>query len=449
MQTSRHCWMQSCHSVAVDPYKESSASISAPGQAEWERELTFRLFRLISVFGYMHANDEIAKRPAITISGVKIMNLSKKQNYTHVLGFAALATTLVWATSLAGVAQADRTIRLEAGTVLPVRLNDTLSSKEAHKGDSFTATLRTDDASENYQGLPTGTKIEGVVQLARPQKDKDPGVLDVSFQRLRMPDGRSYAIDGSLIGLDNKSVERRSDGRLVAKPSHKNDRLTYVGYGAGAGLIVGLLTKHALEDTVIGGGLGYLFGALQKGHSDARDVVLKPGTEMGVRLDRQVSVTGYSDNYRDDNAKYHRYTGDGDNNDTRIDNGNRFHEDRTDIGVMVGDNNVRFASTARPTLVRSVVMVPLFPVLTAAHVPYNYRTAQSTITATGPTNSVRMTVGSRIMIVNGDRRVRLEEPVQKLNGTIYVPMKALELATGQEVSYDSGSRTVLLNPVDR
>ena len=154
---------------------------------------------------------------------------------------------------------------------------------------------------------------------AHAKKDNDPGVLDLAFRTLRLPDGHSYPIEGSLIGLDNKSVEKRDDGRLVAKPGHTTDRLTYVGYGAGAGLIVGLLTKHGLEDTAIGGGLGYLFGALQKGGSkQARDVDLKVGSELGVRLDRSVALADYGsqddyNNYRsrnDDTGKFHRANGD-------------------------------------------------------------------------------------------------------------------------------------------
>lgn len=385
------------------------------------------------------------------------MNLKNSWKYTQVLGFTALASTLVWATTLSGVAQAERTIRLDAGSVIPVRLNDRLSSNESHKGDTFVATIRTDESADNYLGLPAGTRVEGVVQAAHPQRDRDPGVLDISFQRLRLPDGRSYAIDGSLIGLDNKSIERRSDGRMVAKPGHKNDRLTYVGYGAGAGLIVGLLTKHALEDALIGGGLGFLFGSVQKGHSDARDVVLKPGTEMGVRLDRGVNVTSSIDDNRDtryDNrdTRYHRANGDYNDYDRQYNTDNRYDWNRdnsTDIGVLVDDTNVRFASTARPIMSQNVVLVPLFPVLKAARVPYTYNTERATISATGQGDSVRFRVGSRIAIVNGDQRVRLEAPVQKLNGTVYVPMRALAMTTGQDVSYDSGTRTIMMTPKDR
>jgi len=379
----------------------------------------------------------------------------------HVVTLAALIT---W--GAASGALASRTIHLDSGSVIPVRLNDSISSADSHKGDSFTTTVRGGDA-EDY-GLPAGTKIEGVVEGARPQRDKDPGILEVHFDRVRLPDGHSYPINGSLIGLDNKSVDRRSDGRLIAKPSHRNDRLTYAGYGAGAGLIVGLLTKHPLEDTVLGGLLGYGFSALQKGHSDARDVVLKPGAEMGVRIDRSATLTSYDENmdtrYRHDensDTRYHRGEGPdrlaNDRQDygigDRVDRPSDRYErpidrpsdrsDYADVGVMVDDKDVRFDSTARPILSRdNVVLVPVAPVLRAARVPYNY--ASGRLSATGSSESVRAAVGSSIAIVNGERRTRMEAPVQRLNGAVYVPLKFLSLATGYDVRYDAPSRTVIL-----
>jgi len=351
-------------------------------------------------------------------------------------------------------ALAGRTVRLEAGTVIPVRLNDTLSSSDSHKGDTFTTTVRSTDTGD--YGLPEGTNIDGVVTGVRPQRDKDPGIIELAFRRVQLPDGRSYPIEGSLIGLDNKSVDRRSDGRLIAKPAHKNDRLTYAGYGAGAGLIVGLLTKRPLEDALLGGLLGYGFSALQKGHSDARDVVLKPGAEMGVRMDRQAVLTTYQDersdrDYRNSDRPRYHYSdradygvGGREHGETYRSDQNLTNYDPGDIGVMIDDRDVRFDSNARPILSRNdVVLVPVAPVLRAAKVPYTYNGRYETLRATGTLEPVRLTVGSSIA-VHGDRRIKLEGPVQRINGTLYVPMKALALATGYDVHYDSGSRTVVL-----
>jgi hypothetical protein len=284
--------------------------------------------------------------------------------------------------------------------------------------------------------------------MARPRRDNDPGVLDLEFRRLKLPSGESFPIEGSLIGLDNKSVRKTSDGKLIATPDHRNNRLTYVGIGAGAGLVIGALTKHTLEDTVIGGGLGYLFGALEKGHSQARDVNLKSGTEIGVRLDQRLTLASYDDRGRipqgDSTQRYHRaQDGIGDNRDNQDRTG-----DNAGIGVLIGDRNVRFDSNAQPIMSRGVVLVPVRPVLDAMRVSYRYDSTSKVIRATGDQGSMRLRLGSSVAVLGDGSRVRLDAPAQRLNGTIYVPMRFLELATGRNVSYDEGSRTVIIDQGD-
>jgi len=363
------------------------------------------------------------------------------------LGTAALAGNMIWlSVPSVSAAEMDRSLVLDAGTVLPARLNDTLSSQDSRRGDSFTATLNTND-SGYYNQLPDGTRIEGVVQTARPQDGKDPGMLELKFQRLRFPDGRSVPIDGSLIGLDNKSVTRTADGRLIAKPNHRNDRLTYLGYGAGAGLIIGALTKHTLEDTLIGGGLGYLFGSLQKGNNNPSNITLKPGSQLGVRLDHRVVYSSDTSDTQGsygqtDSQRYYRTHG-----SDRHDNINA-GVNATDVGVLVGDQNVSFDSTARPVMSRGTVLIPFRPVLKAAHVDFDYNADRGVLTAMAPDNTVKAYVGSRIARLSDGSRVRMEAPVQRLNGTLYVPVKFLSLATGQRVHWDPESRTIEIAPND-
>lgn len=370
------------------------------------------------------------------------MRLWSFDTYRRAWGLTALAATIIGSSTGAGAQ--TRTIRLDSGTVLPVTLDKTISSSDARRGDAFTATVRTDNDT-SYDGLPSGTGVEGVVRDVRAQQGNNPGLLDLEFRRIRLPDGHSFPIQGSLIGLDTKSIKRTSDGRLIATPDHRDKKLVYAGYGAGAGLIVGLLTKHTLEDTLIGGGLGYLFGTLDKSHSNARDVTLKSGTELGVRLDRTVTTSDYDNTYNGDgsyrvneNGQYHR-TG---QNNGRLDNGlNR----ATDIGVLVGNENVNFDSNAPPVMTKGVVLIPAIPVLKSAGIAYTYSPSRRLISARGSGGTGRVTAGSRIAVVNGTRRVLLPEAAQWLNGTLYVPARFFALVTGQNVDWDASSRTIVIN----
>ena len=83
-------------------------------------------------------------------------------------------------------------------------------------------------------------------------------------------------------------MTENENGVLVAKS--KEDRMVYTGVGAGAGLIVGILTKKPLEGAILGGILGYLYGENKAKNASPSNVVLKPGTEFGVRLERDVDI---------------------------------------------------------------------------------------------------------------------------------------------------------------
>jgi len=338
---------------------------------------------------------------------------------------------------------------LSSGTVIPVQLNDPLSSNNSLKGDKFTCTIK-NDGSDFYNQLPSGTIIEGYVRAARPREGRDAGVLDLAFNRVRYPDGRAYPITAALIGLDSKSVTRTDSGRIIAKPGHRTDRLTYVGYGAGAGLIVGLLTNRTVEDTALGAGLGYLFGALEKGKNNPKDVYLKAGTEMGVRLDRSLSVASYQDSnnqgYRNiPRAREEAYQvqqntpPDSNFNQNRADNSNG-------IGVLVGDTNVVFNPNVPPVRSNDTVLVPVRPVLETANTPFKVNWPSQSLIVRHHGNRIKVIAGSRIAVLNnGAERVRMEAPVTKLNGTFYVPLRFLSLATGLNTSWDEASQTVLLS----
>lgn len=182
-------------------------------------------------------------------------------------------------------------VRLDTGTVIPFQLNQRLSSNGSSVGDKFSAMLDTSGTSD-YQGMTSGAILEGHIDAARAKTGDTPGVLGLAFDRIRMPDGQIYKVYGSLIGLDAKSVEN-DNGRLVAKPGAAKNDLKYVGYGAGAGALVSIITKgNLLSNTLIGGALGFLFGEIKKDPSKARDVTLESGTKFGARLTRDMSFRG-------------------------------------------------------------------------------------------------------------------------------------------------------------
>ncbi len=182
-----------------------------------------------------------------------------------------------------------RKISFTEGTVIPVKLRDGINSSTARKGDRFTASVINDAGEDGYQGLPAGTVVLGHVDTVKAMSKESPGVIGLTFDRLRFPDGSTHRITGSLIGLDEKSVstDRR---RIVARQNAKSG-LKYVGVGAGAGALLAVVTKqNVLTTAAIGAALGYLYDELQRDKSKMRDVDLAPGTEFGIRLDQDMAV---------------------------------------------------------------------------------------------------------------------------------------------------------------
>jgi hypothetical protein len=391
------------------------------------------------------------------------MNFTNHYRSRAVMLTAGLAMTFA---NIAANADTHR-VTLPVGTVIPVKLDQSLNSKNNEPGDKFTATVRygRDDA-----GIPEGTRVEGVIRESLPSGNGKPGVLDVDFRTIVFPGGERRAIEASLYSLDGKSV-KSSDGRLIATADKSKDRLKWVGIGAGAGLLIGTLTKgNALLDTVLGAGAGYLANEL--GNKKAGDVNLKQGAEFGVRLDRQLA-------FNQDDRSYYRSQNQ--NNPDRIipgnqnggrtgvdDKGYASGDDRYynrngvrnsgtqsrddlyyrsgdtrasgDIGLMIDDREVRFRS-AKPFTRNGIVFVPLEAVSRAANFDYRYDPQDKIIRANN--NSIKLSMDSRIAFVNGERR-RLPAAAEIRNGIVYVPMQFIGWATRGSSVWDSGSQTVVI-----
>jgi len=188
-----------------------------------------------------------------------------------------------------------RYITVPAGAVVPVTLDQDLSSANANRGDVFTATVKSATAGDSE--FPPGTKLQGVVSdVVRKDNDRA-GALDLSFNQVVLPDGSRYDVRGSLTAMDNDSVTHPAPGRIMAKPkTGKNDNTKDILIGAGAGFLIGkvLLKQNSILSAALGALGGYIYGKRNDNDTKVADVSVGRGTELGVRLDTAVS---YVDNF--------------------------------------------------------------------------------------------------------------------------------------------------------
>lgn len=191
-----------------------------------------------------------------------------------------------------------RTANVAAGSVIMVNLRSELSSATSCVGDPFSAIVSS--KTPGYSEFPTGSLVEGVIREVQSKSGSNPGVLDLDFHTIMLPNGIRYPLHASLISLDNKSVDTSSSGRITVKRDAGRrglDRLKVVGIGAGAGFLVGkLLKKNSVVTAVLGAAGDYLYST-QMHQGKAREAVVPIGTDLGMRLDQDMNFREIDSNY--------------------------------------------------------------------------------------------------------------------------------------------------------
>ena len=178
---------------------------------------------------------------------------------------------------------------VDSATVIRARMNRSLSSKTANVGNTFTATVTEPVYSTNgVVVIPTGSTLTGRVNMVkRAANGGKPGEIDASFVSVRLPNGSSRAINGSLTELTGDS---RSDNEGTASGKKMNNRkLIFIGGGGAGGAVLGAAIgggKGALIGGLLGAGAGFIGDRYTKG----KDAEVESGTEFGVYLNQAIAM---------------------------------------------------------------------------------------------------------------------------------------------------------------
>ena len=162
-----------------------------------------------------------------------------------------------------------------AGTVLTVRLGQTVGSKISSAGQTFTATLASPVVIDGKTAIPSGAAASGTVVDAKPLGRFKGGASLL----LRLT---SLTVNGTEQSISTSSVARTEKGK---------GKRTAVLAGGGAGL-------GALIGGLAGGGKGAAIGALAGGGAGAggaaftgnKDVVLPAESALSFKLEQPLEV---------------------------------------------------------------------------------------------------------------------------------------------------------------
>jgi hypothetical protein len=171
--------------------------------------------------------------------------------------------------------EAPRPLVVPAGTVLTVRLGQSVGSKISSPGQTFTATLASAVTVDGRTAIPAGAAASGTVVDAKPLGRFKGGA---SLQ-LRLT---SITIGGSDQSISTSSVARSATGK---------GKRTAVLAGGGAAL-------GALIGGLAGGGKGAGIGALAGGGAGAggaaftgnKDIVLPAESALSFKLEQSIDV---------------------------------------------------------------------------------------------------------------------------------------------------------------
>lgn len=184
---------------------------------------------------------------------------------------------------------------VSTGTTFRVRMNNSISSKTARVGDTFTTTVTEPVySSTGVVVIPTGSTVTGRVDSVTPaKKGGNPGQIGVRFTSVRLPTGSSRAINGSLTDLDSKSA--KSDNESIASGDKmKNRKIIFIGGGGAGGAVLGAAIGGG-KGALIGGLLGAGAGLLGEKFTKGEEAQVKSGTEFGIYLNQAVSMPKWSE----------------------------------------------------------------------------------------------------------------------------------------------------------
>ena len=173
---------------------------------------------------------------------------------------------------------------LKAGTGIALSADDSISTRTAKPGDSFTATVSENvrDAS-GHVVIPAGSTVSGTIVRSVPAPNpRATGALELAVTSVTVH-GRSYTVDGTVGSKDTVMQGRGVTGADAAK----------VGGGAAIGAVAGRIFGKNAKGAVIGGLAGAAAGGVAASRSRDVDVVLPKGAGIQVTLASSLTVSAH------------------------------------------------------------------------------------------------------------------------------------------------------------
>jgi hypothetical protein len=164
---------------------------------------------------------------------------------------------------------------IPSGTIVHVRLLDTLDTKRNRAGDRFTATLDEPLVSAGHVVVPKGTQFRGhIVQARQSGRFKGRAAMALNLD--------SFQLDGVTYPLETTRSARASKG-------HKKHNWLWIGGGSGGGAAIGAIAGGG-AGALIGAGAGAAAGTAGAAITGRRNVTIPVETRLAFTLRSAVDL---------------------------------------------------------------------------------------------------------------------------------------------------------------
>lgn len=199
---------------------------------------------------------------------------NSSQDSTQTAGQSA-GTGPVLSTRPAAGTVANQAIDVPAGTVLKIRLNETLNVKRTQTGQSFTGSVVDAVDVNGSTAISRGASVTGVVDRShRRGHFKGASVLELRLTSLDQ-NGQHYRIDTRDVVRTKKGKGKRS--------------AAFIGGGAGLGMLIGGVATGGVG-LLVGGLAGGGAGTLGAAFTGNRDITIPAESVLSFRLADPIQI---------------------------------------------------------------------------------------------------------------------------------------------------------------